>query len=1504
MPAASASTAASKAANSSASASTAPAPATSSPSSSKSTWKNPLRNLAEVASRRPIEIIVSTFIIVTLAYFQIIHAITHSHFFAPFDSDSSATPVPAWLQTASTAFSSSSESAAAKLASSPAATTDSLTTHTLVRRANAGGLWTQWHDQPPRTSSSASFIVNLAFLADSTHRSSSSSSSSNAPDAPSLGKLADALNAKLAASSPAASAHEPHSSYTGPVHLTDPASNATTIAFSRISNFPDTTDGTRVFLETLTNPTGLGEIIDEVTGFSIKAASAADGKQANAQETKTSSSQSQRKDQSYHLLPLLSDLVATHPNGNTRRSRAADELRNFRWMAYGIRSLVVRFWALLQQADSADIFVMLMAYILMHATFVNVFLSMRKFGSRFWLGSCILASSIFAFVVALTAAYWLGVTVDPVCLSEALPFLVIVVGWEKPYLLVKAVFSHPDFSQAQQTAKHANGSAARDTTHLTASNSLAANLNGAYSTQSALAQLDPSAATDDVSTEEQFVRALTARLEAEPELRLAAPPAPVPAHEIVTSAVQRVGPQIVRDYATEIAVLAVGATSGVSGLREFCQLAALILIFDCAFLFGFFVSILSVMVEIHRIRHMQARHKGEKGKVLNGSSPGASMLGGGGGHLGTTTPPNVDSDEVSATPTPATKGLNGSAQGQKKKSARAKDTLPLWKRVSNYLLGKTDDSEDGVSEKANPIAKLKLLLITAFLTLHSLNLVSTLTTQSAFTRHHSIQEPTPYQTLQESSHLYSIAPNSPVLAPILEKLSLTLPADVDLVVRVSEPVFVILVQDDEPTPSGAARSLSSFAVNQSTAGGRRGIDSHAASRIAATLKRRSAGQQDTLSLDVLDSFMSGWTIIVGDPVISKWMSLALAISIFLNGYLLKGIATGNAAVAQRNAVGAAAYAAARMIGAHLTSEEAKTSSHSKAPSIAASDINDSQIREYHRRVSAAEQRILAPQPNRTGNGPVVNTSIVVPAQRADPERTTDLSGMNKTLSLANLPLERTSMVGQDGDAPAPRPFEELVEIYAGGAGVFFLSDEEIVYLAQKGKIPAYALEKTLQDFERAVRIRRALISRASATKTLETSLLPQMGYDYSQVMGACCENVIGFMPLPVGIAGPLNIDGQILPIPMATTEGTLVASTSRGCKALNAGGGVTTVLTQDAMTRGPALEFPSVVSAARAKRWIDSQAGASIMKTAFDSTSRFARLSSLRCVLAGRTLYVRFATSTGDAMGMNMISKGVEKALDLMQSEHFPEMRVLSLSGNYCTDKKPAAINWIEGRGKSVVAEAIISGATVKSVLKTTVADLVNLNLKKNLIGSAMAGSIGGFNAHAANIVTAIYLATGQDPAQNVESSNCMTLMEAINDGKDLLVTVSMPSIEVGTVGGGTILSPQRAMLEMMGIAGAHPTTPGANAQRLARIIAAGVMAGELSLMAALSAGHLIRAHMAHNRSQPPTPGTMTPAPRPETPKHFAATMTPLVAPPLPSGSQREHLSPTDRRATNASSPA
>ncbi|POV95799.1 hypothetical protein PSTT_16052 [Puccinia striiformis] len=254
-----------------------------------------------------------------------------------------------------------------------------------------------------------------------------------------------------------------------------------------------------------------------------------------------------------------------------------------------------------------------------------------------------------------------------------------------------------------------------------------------------------------------------------------------------------------------------------------------------------------------------------------------------------------------------------------------------------------------------------------------------------------------------------------------------------------------------------------------------------------------------------------------------------------------------------------------------------------------------------------------------------------------------------------------------------RSLDQTLEIFNSHSldlGPSKMSNEELIVLVQQGRVAAYALEKALKDFTRAVRIRQALISRAPLTKTLETSGLPYLHYDYSLVMGQCCENVVGYIPIPLGIAGPLRIDGVAFPIPMSTTEGALVASTSRGCKALNAGGGVTTVVTADGMTRGPALEFPNLIMAAPAKSWVESEEGRVKLEEAFDSTSRFTRLISLKTALAGRTLHVRFGTRRGGAMGMNMMSKGTEAALRLMKtSAYFPQMNILSLSGNSCIDK-------------------------------------------------------------------------------------------------------------------------------------------------------------------------------------------------------------------------------------------
>ena len=407
-----------------------------------------------------------------------------------------------------------------------------------------------------------------------------------------------------------------------------------------------------------------------------------------------------------------------------------------------------------------------------------------------------------------------------------------------------------------------------------------------------------------------------------------------------------------------------------------------------------------------------------------------------------------------------------------------------------------------------------------------------------------------------------------------------------------------------------------------------------------------------------------------------------------------------------------------------------------------------------------------------------------------------------------------------------------------------LTDNELLEKYKNGKLSFFNIEKELdEDFERAVNIRRIIVEKKIGHSGILQSL-PFQNYDYQKIHGQCCENVIGYIQVPVGVAGPIIVNDKEYYLPMATTEGALVASTSRGAKAITESGGCITEIYRDGITRAPVLVCKSVKDAYNIQKLCEKKFDD--IAAEFNSTSNYAKLQSIKTSIVGKYIFLRFKCTTGDAMGMNMACKGTDKSIKYIL-ENIPA-RLVSLSGNVCSDKKSSAINWIEGRGKSIVCEAVIKKHVVEKTLKTTVDSMIELNYVKNMIGSNVAGSIGGNNAHASNIVTAMFMACGQDVAQNVESSNCITIMEKdMENIEDLYVSVTLPSLEVGTVGGGTSLPSQSACLKLLGVLGSNN---GTNANNLASIIASGVLAGEISLIAALSSGHLLSSHMKLNRKK------------------------------------------------------
>ena len=405
--------------------------------------------------------------------------------------------------------------------------------------------------------------------------------------------------------------------------------------------------------------------------------------------------------------------------------------------------------------------------------------------------------------------------------------------------------------------------------------------------------------------------------------------------------------------------------------------------------------------------------------------------------------------------------------------------------------------------------------------------------------------------------------------------------------------------------------------------------------------------------------------------------------------------------------------------------------------------------------------------------------------------------------------------------------------------------EQLVSALVAGERRLHQLPAELSAAE-AARVRRQAVEQITGASLLHTG---SYSLDATRAAASHCENLIGVAQIPLGIAGPLTVRGDYVDgdvyVPLATTEGALIASINRGCSAIGAAGGAVVYVEDVGMTRAPVFRTTGIRETREFLHWV--AAHEQELCEMAEGTSRYLKLLDIKSYSFGTTIFLRFRFQSGDAMGMNMATIACDRMVHRV-IEPATGVSCVALSGNYCVDKKPAAVNFQEGRGKRIHAE-IRMDAGVLSRLRTDADSLVEVQYRKNLLGSIAAGAH-GYNAHFANVLAAYFLATGQDPAHVVEGSMGVTCIEADGAG-GVVASVYLPDVPLAAIGGGTALDTQREALEVLGVE-PDPLHPGAAVLRLAEILGAAVLAGELSLMAAFTSQDLAGAHERLGRASAP----------------------------------------------------
>jgi len=346
----------------------------------------------------------------------------------------------------------------------------------------------------------------------------------------------------------------------------------------------------------------------------------------------------------------------------------------------------------------------------------------------------------------------------------------------------------------------------------------------------------------------------------------------------------------------------------------------------------------------------------------------------------------------------------------------------------------------------------------------------------------------------------------------------------------------------------------------------------------------------------------------------------------------------------------------------------------------------------------------------------------------------------------------------------------------------------------------------------------------------------------SEQMRGNVENPVGAVQMPLGVAGPLVVHGQhahgTFYVPLATTEGALVRSYERGMAALARAGGATARIHADENRVSPIFSFAGVDDAHDFALKLEEEFDS--IRAEAEATTRHGRLLRLECHPVGRDCIVNFCYHTADAQGMNMIVKATEAACRwIMQRSRARRFHVFS---GYSSEKRASGSLLAGGKGKKVVAGALLPAKVVSAYLHTTPERMCDM-WRQTMLGHVQANAI-GYNGHYANGLAAIFIACGQDVANIVNSSVGITNFEVTSEG-DFYASVTLPSLTVATVGGGTGLGTSRECLEMLGCTGAG------RAAKFAEIVAALLLAGELSMGAAIASGEFVQAHETYGRNRP-----------------------------------------------------